>query len=102
MAESNAVENDYNALQIKQGFDQAKKRRDGIRGKVEGELREAMPRQVIPRYLRRALWSKDPLKLHKSIHRAISEGWTREEMVRQVRLISEQNQQTKEYEIQTE
>lgn len=78
----------------------AKEKRDALRAKVGEQLRAAMPKRVIPRYLRRAVWSKDPVKIYKAIHRAKAEGWTNEEMVRQVRLISEENAINKEYEVQ--
>jgi len=78
---------DYAALQVKQTVDAAKKKRDEIRGEVGEKLKPYLPKRVIPRYLRRALWSKDRLKLYKAIHRAKSEGWTDEEMTRQVRLL---------------
>lgn len=99
MVESSEVDeriHDYAALQVKQTIDAAKEKRDAIRGEIGEKLKEALPKQVIPRYLRRALWSKDRLKLHKAIKRARSEGWTNEEMVRQVRIISEHNEQSNE------
>ena len=83
------IAGDYAALQVKQTVEAAKKKRDDIRGEVGEKLKEALPKRVIPRYLRRALWSKDRLKLHKAIKRAKSEGWTNEEMTRQVRLLHE-------------
>jgi len=90
------IAGDYAALQVKQTVDAAKKKRDEIREEVGEKLKEALPKRVIPRYLRRALWSKDRLKLHKAIKRAKTEGWTNEEMTRQVRLISEYNEQSNE------
>lgn len=90
------IAGDYTALQVKQTVDAAKKKRDEIREEVGEKLKEALPKRVIPRYLRRALWSKDRLKLQKAIKRAKTEGWTNEEMTRQVRLISEYNEQSNE------
>lgn len=83
----------YSGLQAKQYLDAAKGKRDAIRSEVGEKLKAVMPRQVIPRYLRRAVWSKDPAKIQKAITKAKAEGWTNEEMVRQVRLISEYNVQ---------
>ncbi len=90
----------YSGQQAKQYLEAANEKRDAIRAEIGEKLRIALPKAVIPRYLRRAVWSKDPVKIHKAIGRAKAEGWTNEEMVRQVKLINEDNQLNKEYEVQ--
>lgn len=101
MAESNEIETPeltYMERQRLQVIETAKKKRDSIREEVGEKLKEHLPKEVIPRYLRRAIWSKDKLKIAKAIRKALADGWTKAEMLRQVRLISEHNQQAKEYE----
>jgi hypothetical protein len=90
----------YSGQLAKQYLEAAKEGRDAIRAEVGEKLKLALPKQVIPRYLRRAVWSKDPDKIYKAVARAKSEGWTNEEMVRQVRLINEDGQLNKKYEVQ--
>lgn len=85
MEKSNVI--DYQGLQLKQVMEKAKSIRDGLRGKIKAELVKALPSQVIPRYLRRALWSQDKFKIHKAIKRAKDEGWSREQMIKQVKPI---------------
>lgn len=101
MGELKEVEGlNYSGLQAKQTLEAAKAKRDAIKTEVGNKLREALPKQVIPRYLRRAVWSKDPVKIHKAIAKAKAEGWTSEEMKRQVRLINEDRILNQEYEVQ--
>jgi hypothetical protein len=92
----------YSGQQAKQYLEAAKEKRDAIRAEIGKKLKDSLPRQVIPRYLRRAVWSNDREKIHQAIGRALADGWTKEEMLRQVKLISEHNIQTKEYEIEGE
>lgn len=90
---------DYFKRQAEQSLKGAKETRDSLRGQVAETLKKALPKQTIPRYLRRAVWSKNPVKIHKAIKRAEREGWTRKEMVRQVKAINEHNVATKKYKI---
>lgn len=90
----------YAGQMAKQTIDQAKGKRDAIKADLGEKLKAALPGRVIPRYLRRAVWSKDPLKIYKAVAKAKSEGWTNEEMVRQVKRINEHNVETKEYEVE--
>lgn len=93
-------EPDYSAVQMKQALDSAHETRDSLKSQVAETLKKALPKKIIPRYLRRAVWSKDPMKIYKAVAKAKSEGWTNEEMLRQVKEINEHNQQTKKYEVQ--
>jgi hypothetical protein len=90
----------YSGQQAKQTIEAARSKRDAIKAEVGQKLKDALPGQVIPRYLRRAVWSKNPFKIYKAVTRAESEGWTRKEMKKQVRQINEHQAQTKEYEVQ--
>lgn len=95
-----AKEPDYSERLTQQTVDRAKAQRDGVRAEVANKLKEALPGQVIPRYLRRAVWSQNAFKIYKAVARAEADGWTREEMKKQVRLIQEERVQNKKYEVQ--
>jgi hypothetical protein len=100
IAGGKAMEENYDQKMKGTFLAAAETQRDNIRDKMKDTLLEAMPKQTIPRYLRRAVWSQRPGRIHKAIGRAISEGWAKAEMVKQVKMIIGHQLENKEYEVQ--